>query len=119
MTDHTPGKLRPWPVLTGTSRDDLCGAGRPCTLALGRGGSQIILSTEDYAHARACVNCHDDLVALLADLEWASHGLYGKTCPSCYGSERENWGYTTAGHKPDCRLVQALKRARGENPHTL
>lgn len=55
--------------------------------------------------AKAC-NGFDGVVALLAEIQWADQDIGGQSmCPICRALEDDG------PHKPDCRIMLALKEA--------
>ncbi len=64
----------------------------------------------------ALIAAAPDLYRALADVEWGDNeSEYGAKCPTCGGMEPSPaLSPALTGHRPDCALAAALKKARGE-----
>lgn len=70
------------------------------------GDAESGMSIENQAFAVHCVNLHDELVAMIEEVQYCGFDDFGATgiCPVC---QKGN-----GGHEPDCRLADLLRRAK-------
>lgn len=71
------------------------------------GQERTIVPREQAANARL-IAAAPDMLAALEEVEWENDGYCNMYCPCC-----DN--YQTHGHKEECKLGNALKKARGNS----
>jgi hypothetical protein len=91
---HEPG---PW-ILGGCS-------GRMITTQTGYTGDGFIADVDTLANARL-IAAAPDMLDVLTAIEWRDCSC-GPECPQCFNFQK-------VGHRPECKLAAALRKARGQ-----
>ena len=106
MSNHTEWVVRQFPTGSGGRDQDWVMDSIPDDN--GKVIANVIVtpqSCEDWPSRARVISAAMDMLDVLESVEWNGLGEF-RSCPSCFG-------WKPNGHKPNCKLAAAIRKAKG------